>query len=142
MGYSVIDPRNCFEGPSDSEIVGLPDVLENGQLRHCTHARVLGGGRLPPALAGELVHASSALLVGSLPQLWQNQSQLGQGSERPAGQAVPPRASTRCAQGMGPFTPDEFARRCGCWSMGPGRGRHGADTPQIEVPMAGATTLL
>jgi len=73
---------------------------------------VLKDAGFTPKLAGEFVHAASALVVGfAFAHLWQHQAQLGQGPARPAGDAPqPPSALLEYAQQIGPFTPEEFGQ--------------------------------
>ena len=73
---------------------------------------VLKDAGFTPKLAGEFVHAASALVVGfAFAHLWQHQAQSGQGPARPAGEASPPpSALLEYAQQLGPFTTEEFGQ--------------------------------
>lgn len=73
---------------------------------------VLRDAGFTPRLAGEFLHASSALVVGfAFAHLWQHQAQQGTGPAVPAGDAPhPPAALLDYAQQIGPFTTEEFAQ--------------------------------
>lgn len=62
-------------------------------------------------LAGQFVHAASALVVGfAFAHLWQHQARVGQAPQPPAGQAsAAPDELLEYAGRMGPFTTGEFA---------------------------------
>ena len=71
---------------------------------------VLKDAAFPAELAGQFVHAASALVVGyAFAHLWQHQAQTGTGPQGAAGSApTPPDELLDYAQGIGPFTTDEF----------------------------------
>ena len=73
---------------------------------------VLKDAGFTPKLAGEFVHAASALVVGfAFAHLWQHQAQQGQGPSRPAGEAPPPPSDLLdYARQLGPFTTEEFGQ--------------------------------
>ena len=73
---------------------------------------VLKDAGFTPELAGEFMHAASALVVGfAFAHLWQHQAQQGQGPALPAGDATrPPSALLEYAQQIGPFTTEEFGQ--------------------------------
>jgi len=73
---------------------------------------VLKEAGFTPKLAGEFLHAASALVAGfAFAHLWQHQARQGQGPASPAGDApLPPAALLEYAQQIGPFAPDEFGR--------------------------------
>ena len=72
---------------------------------------VLKDAGFPAQLAGQFVHAASALVVGyAFAHLWQHQAQSGNGPQGPAGSApTPPDELLDYAQAIGPFTTGEFA---------------------------------
>lgn len=73
---------------------------------------VLRDAGFSPKLAGEFVHAASALVVGfAFAHLWQRQAQRGDGPSAPAGDApAPPSDLIGYARQIGPFTTEEFGR--------------------------------
>lgn len=73
---------------------------------------VLRDAGFSPKLAGEFVHAASALVVGfAFAHLWQRQAQRGEGPSVPAGDAAVPASDLiDYARQLGPFTTDEFGR--------------------------------
>ena len=72
---------------------------------------VLKDAGFPAELAGQFLHAASALVVGyAFAHLWQHQARSGQAPQAPAGAApVPPSELADYARRMGPFTTEEFA---------------------------------
>lgn len=71
---------------------------------------VLKDAAFPAELAGQFVHAASALVVGyAFAHLWQHQAQSGSGPQGPAGSAPTPSDELLdYARGIGPFTTSEF----------------------------------
>jgi len=92
----LIARGRTYSATAESDTVGMLGVLKDAGF--------------PPDLAGEFLHAASALVVGfAFAHLWQQEAQHGSGSATSAGDATLPAGElVEYARQIGPFTTQEF----------------------------------